>query len=129
MFHGQEIEEPDEEVDTSVSLAGKIIASIAELMPSLRVVLGTIQIMNGMKFAFSVKFPEMFGALVDRLRILSLDFMGAFKLSCASDGAWDFYSHFMASILIIPLFCGVALALYLLRSTCVQGFCKLFPNI
>ena len=105
----------------SVSLTGKIIAGIAELMPSVRVVLGTIQVMNGMQFAFSVKFPAVFGALVDRLRILSLDFMGAFKLSCASDDGWDFYDHFITSILITPIFCGVALALYLLRSSLVQG--------
>lgn len=97
-----------------MSLASKGISAIAELMPSVRVILGMIQIMSGMRFAFSVKFPTVFGFLIDQLKIFSLDFMGAFRLGCAND-VWDFYDHFFASILIAPIFCGVALALYLLR--------------
>ena len=95
-------------------MVGRGISAVAELMPSLRVILGMIQIMSGMRFAFSVKFPLVFGFLVDQLRLFSLDFMGAFRLGCAND-VWDFYNHFFTSILIAPVFCGVAFALYIPR--------------
>lgn len=109
------VEEPDEEIDSpSVSLTSKIISAIAELMPSLRVILGMVQIMSGMRFAFSVKFPTVFGFLIDHLKLFSLDFMGAFRLGCAND-VWDFYNHFFTSILIAPVFCGVAFSLCLIR--------------
>lgn len=105
------IEEPDDDIDSpTMSLVGFGTNVIAECMPSIRVILGSIQIMSGMQFAFSVKFPAVFGYLVGKLKVLSLDFMGAFRLSCAY-GVWDFYDHFFTSILMAPVFCGVALAL------------------
>ena len=95
-------------------MLGRGISFVAELMPSLRVILGMIQVMSGMQFAFSVPFPTAFGFLIDQLRLLSLDFLGAFRLGCAND-VWDFYRHFFASILIVPVSCGVAFALYIPR--------------
>jgi hypothetical protein len=85
------------------------IALTANAVASARTYIGLTQILNGMQFAFDIKFPSAFTRILDLLKLLALDIFATIQLGCW--GRWTFYHKFAATTLC-PMLVGATLYLF-----------------